>query len=52
MFKFFNVSNEENKENISIDVNNNIEIEDENVGQIALDILESESLVVIIAPLA
>jgi hypothetical protein len=31
MFKFFNISDEENKENISIDINNNIEIEDENI---------------------
>ncbi len=52
MFKFFNISDEENKENISIDINNNIEIEDENIWQIALDILENENMVIIIAPLA
>jgi hypothetical protein len=54
MFNIFNVSTqkENDKDNISVEINNNAEITEEDIGQVALDILENDDFVTIIAPLA
>lgn len=52
MFNIFNVSDKKDKDEISVEINNDTEMTEEDVGQVALDILENDDLVTIIAPLA
>ncbi len=56
MFKLFWLGNEENdldfKEWLDVEITNSEENKEEDVGQVALDIIETEDDIVIIAPIA
>ncbi len=51
MFNIFNVSEKKEKDNISVEINEG-DILEENVWQVALDIIENEDFILIVAPLA